>query len=350
MGSERVTLRQFRAVEEGMSYGEVVRLLGREGTLDSRTDGSDGPVVASYHWWNDNKSYVEAAFENDRLVYKNQSRLRQGRSWPARLAPPRPAGASFERVPYVTLRQFRALERGMSYGKVVRRLGREGTPDSRADGFDSPVVATYYWWNDNKSYIEAAFENDRLVHKNQSRLRQVDPRQRPPLRLRSLGRSARASGRDAGAVDHHVAAPAGPHKFLTTWMPIGGTVLVGTIAFLAFLTGEGPPELSMIDIWLPSSIVAATICLLLAVAFGSTNPLIQLGLAVLAVIGAFGGVVFLFAFSSGEPEMWAVGWWLIFIGWWGMIMDPTTRVRADDAWIFGFCAAVSLAGAVLALI
>ena len=59
----------------GMTYAEVVELLGREGTLDSRTDGSDDPVVASYYWWNANGSYMEAAFENDRLVYKQQSRL-----------------------------------------------------------------------------------------------------------------------------------------------------------------------------------------------------------------------------------------------------------------------------------
>ena len=89
MGSERVTLSQYRAVEKCMPYGEVVRLLGRAGTLDSRTDGSDGPVVASYYWWNDNNSYMEAAFKEDRLIYKDQSRLGQSRTGPGRTAPPR---------------------------------------------------------------------------------------------------------------------------------------------------------------------------------------------------------------------------------------------------------------------
>ena len=59
-----------------MTYAEVVEVLGREGTLDSRTVGSDVPVVTSYYWWNANSSYIEATFEKDRLVYKHQARLR----------------------------------------------------------------------------------------------------------------------------------------------------------------------------------------------------------------------------------------------------------------------------------
>ena len=112
----------------------------------------DGPVVASYYWWNDKNSYMEAAFKDDRFIYKDQSRLGQSRSGPGRTAPPRPEGTIFERIPYVTLRKFRALKRGMSYGEVVRLLGREGKLDTRTDGFEGPVIASYHWWNDNNSW------------------------------------------------------------------------------------------------------------------------------------------------------------------------------------------------------
>ncbi|MDE3261222.1 MAG: hypothetical protein OYL41_04465 [Acidobacteriota bacterium] len=348
MGIERVTLRQYRAVEEGMPYGEVVRLLGREGTLDSRTDGSDGPVVASYHWWNDNKSYMEAAFKNDRLVYKNQSRLGQTGTSPDRTAQPRPAGARFERIPYVTLRQFRALKRGMSYGEVARLLGREGTPDSCTDGFDGPVVASYHWWNDNKSYVEATFENDRLVYKNQSRLRQVDPRRLPPLRLRGLGGDTGSSGHDADVAHRHDATLAGARKFLATWVSIGGNLLLAALLLWAPGPGEGPPELTGVDMWLPFWAVVGPV-LLVAVAHLAIDPLNGI---VVAMVGFLCGLLVMAVFilsTEGDPLGVAILWWIIFL----ICCWCFRRPVYDDVTVVtfaGYPGLVSLAGAVLALI
>ena len=349
MGSERVTLSQYRALEEGMPYGEVVRLLGREGTLDSRTDGSDGPVVASYYWWNDNESYMEAAFRDDRLVYKNQSRLGQPRTWPGSVVPPRPAGARFERIPYVTLRQFRALERGMSYGEVVRLLRREGTPDSRTDGFDGPVVVSYHWWNDNKSYVEATFENDRLVYKNQSRLRQVDPRRLPPLRLRALGGGASAGARDAEEAHPLNAALAGTHKSVATWLPVGGTLLVAALGLWAFALGEGPPELTMFDRWLPSW-AAVVPGLLIAMVLLSERRFgwAALTALILTPFSGFAAVAFFVLTTEGEPLPTAVlGWCLFLICCW-KIRKPLWD--GGDPALYGFFATVSLASALFALI
>lgn len=78
MPEQPITLRQFHQIEPGMTYEEVVRLLGREGQLRWRADGVDGPVVAKYFWSNADESYAEAAFENSRLAYKNQSGLGAG--------------------------------------------------------------------------------------------------------------------------------------------------------------------------------------------------------------------------------------------------------------------------------
>ncbi|MDE0081675.1 MAG: hypothetical protein OXT72_03380 [Gammaproteobacteria bacterium] len=350
MGIERVTLRQYWAVEEGMPYGEVVRLLGREGTLDSRTDGSDGPVVANYYWWNDNKSYMEAAFKDDRLVYKNESRLGQSRSWPDRAAPPRPEGARFERIPYVTLRQFRALERGMSYGEVVRLLGREGKLESRTDGFDGPVVASYHWWNDNDSYVEATFENDRLVYKNQSRLRQVDPRWLPPLRLRGLGGDAGSSGRDAEGARRRDGTLAEPHKLLATWVPIGGNLLLAALGFWAFGPGEGPPELTELDMWLPFLAVAGPgLLIAVLVSFATFNPLAGLTVAICAVFFGFLPVYVIGVSIEGEPLLAAGLWWILFLICCWCFRQP---VYDDGTFVafFGYFGLLSLACAALALI
>ena len=78
MPEEPITLRQFHRMEPGMTYDEVVRLVGREGQLRWRADGVDGPVVAKYFWSNADESYAEAAFENSRLAYKNQFGLDAG--------------------------------------------------------------------------------------------------------------------------------------------------------------------------------------------------------------------------------------------------------------------------------
>ncbi|MDE2753490.1 MAG: hypothetical protein OXI83_13000 [Gemmatimonadota bacterium] len=348
MGIERVTLRQYWAVEEGMPYGEVVRLLGREGTLDSRTDGSDGPVVANYYWWNDNKSYMEAAFKDDRLVYKNESRLGQSRSWPDRAAPPRPEGARFERIAYVTLRQFRALERGMSYGEVVRLLGREGKLESRTDGFDGPVVASYHWWNDNDSYVEATFENDRLVYKNQSRLRQVDPRWLPPLRLRGLRGDAGSSGRDAEGARRRDGTLAEPHKLLATWVPIGGNLLLVALLLWAFRLGEGSPELTMFDIWLPWWYVVIP-GLLIAGFLPDLDPLARLTTAIWAVFVGFSPMLLIYVTTEMEPLPTAVVWWIIFLICCWYFRKP---VYGDDTVVAlsGYFGLLSLACAALALI
>ena len=117
MPERPITLRQFHGMEPGMTYSEVVQLLGREGELRSRTEGLDGPVVEKYSWSNVDESYTEATFENSRLAYKHQSGLgaggageppvggRRGR----KARPPAAAGADFQRW----------LARGMAVGGTV---------------------------------------------------------------------------------------------------------------------------------------------------------------------------------------------------------------------------------------
>lgn len=67
-----VTLDKYNQLETGMSYAEVVGILGEEGTEMSRTDMM-GIVTVMYMW--DGKSFasnMNAMFQNDELVSKAQ--------------------------------------------------------------------------------------------------------------------------------------------------------------------------------------------------------------------------------------------------------------------------------------
>ena len=241
----------------------------------------------------------------------------------------------------VTLRQFRAVEEGMSYGEVVRLLGREGTLDSRTDGSNGPVVASYYWWNDNKSYVEAAFENDRLVYKSQSRLRQVDPRRLPPLRLRSLGRDAEEAPPPHPALVRL-------HEMLKTWLPVGGTVLVVAIAFLAFGLGEGPPEPTGIDLFFAAGFPVTIIVWMVRSSRVGADPIGYLAVTTTTLGWGLAVNFVMLLVTARIPVAGASVWWLIFLLWCWSIRAP--RCDAYGAQAFGILAALSCAVAVLVLI
>lgn len=67
-----ITMAKFNQLETGMSYAEVVEILGEEGTELSRTDMM-GIVTVMYSW--DGKSFasnMNAMFQNDEMVSKAQ--------------------------------------------------------------------------------------------------------------------------------------------------------------------------------------------------------------------------------------------------------------------------------------
>jgi len=76
--SPRVTKAKYDAVQEGMSYAEVVRIIGFSGVeqSSSKIDGAPGvmPSISTkmYSWQNPFGSNMNAIFQNDRLVSKAQ--------------------------------------------------------------------------------------------------------------------------------------------------------------------------------------------------------------------------------------------------------------------------------------
>jgi len=71
----QVTLDNFQRIKMGMSYSEVVSILGEEGEEVSRSDFA-GRTTASYDWKGENLAIVSVVFQNDSLLYKSQFGLK----------------------------------------------------------------------------------------------------------------------------------------------------------------------------------------------------------------------------------------------------------------------------------
>jgi hypothetical protein len=66
-----ISMAQYDAIQIGMSYPEVVRILGRPGVEASR-----GPGIVGYIWQNADLSAVVVVFINDQVHTKSPSGLR----------------------------------------------------------------------------------------------------------------------------------------------------------------------------------------------------------------------------------------------------------------------------------
>lgn len=70
-----VTLAQFNAIQEGMSYAQVAQVMGFQGTVSTRSDSGD---VVGYSWNSGpgaDALVIACVFVSDRLVSKAQSGL-----------------------------------------------------------------------------------------------------------------------------------------------------------------------------------------------------------------------------------------------------------------------------------
>ncbi|HEY3318929.1 MAG TPA: DUF3862 domain-containing protein [Planctomycetota bacterium] len=81
-GSDAITKSQFDSVKEGMSYQEVVQIIGSSGTesVSSSMPGvpgvTDTTITKIYSWQNKNGSNAQMTFQNEKLVIKGQFGLK----------------------------------------------------------------------------------------------------------------------------------------------------------------------------------------------------------------------------------------------------------------------------------
>jgi|LSQX01.3.fsa_nt_gb hypothetical protein len=73
--SQLVTMSEYNQIYDGMTYGDVVRIIGSRGEELSRSSTA-GYTITMYAWSNKNGSNMTAMFENGKLTTKSQLGLR----------------------------------------------------------------------------------------------------------------------------------------------------------------------------------------------------------------------------------------------------------------------------------
>lgn len=73
--STRISMQHYLQIHDGMTYNDVVRLLGDRGTEISRVDLS-GYRTVMFQWQGDGLGNMTATFQNEKLVSKAQFGLR----------------------------------------------------------------------------------------------------------------------------------------------------------------------------------------------------------------------------------------------------------------------------------
>jgi hypothetical protein len=102
-----VTERALKAIRPGMSYRQVVQIVGREGRRAEALPGAS-PNVATYTWSEGSRS-IGASFRDDRAFMSMQTLLQ-----PERPGPP------------ATFANFQRLREGMTYDEVAAIMGSPG--------------------------------------------------------------------------------------------------------------------------------------------------------------------------------------------------------------------------------
>jgi Beta-lactamase inhibitor (BLIP) len=75
IGGSTVTMEKYNQIQTGMSYQQVVNIIGKQGEEMSRVELA-GYTTVMYGWSNTGGSNMNAMFQNDRLMSKAQLGLR----------------------------------------------------------------------------------------------------------------------------------------------------------------------------------------------------------------------------------------------------------------------------------
>ncbi|SMP05774.1 protein of unknown function [Laceyella tengchongensis] len=73
--NDEVTMEEFKKIKNGMTYEEVVKIIGFEGTEMSSSE-LGGIKTIMYSWQNDDGSNMNAMFQNNKLNTKAQFGLK----------------------------------------------------------------------------------------------------------------------------------------------------------------------------------------------------------------------------------------------------------------------------------
>lgn len=147
--SAGLTEEKYNSIETGMTYDEVVDIIGEDGTNISESEVAGIKTVI--YEWTSSESWGNAniTFQNDKVVNKAQF------------------GVSSGDDVEITLEQYNSIETGMTYDEVVALLGGEGAliSDTEIAGSTSQI----YMWNGTSlgSNANITFSDDKVIAKAQ---------------------------------------------------------------------------------------------------------------------------------------------------------------------------------------
>lgn len=146
--SSGVNADSFAAIQSGMSYEDVVALMGSEGELTSESEAG-GSTSQLYQWESDGWGIAQVMFMDGKVVNKTQ------------------LGIGSDSALAVTAAQYDQVAEGMSYDDVVGIMGGEGqlVSDTNVAGISSQI----YTWDGSSlgSNCTITFSNGVVYSKSQ---------------------------------------------------------------------------------------------------------------------------------------------------------------------------------------
>ncbi|KEH99108.1 hypothetical protein Z962_06225 [Clostridium botulinum C/D str. BKT12695] len=133
---KQITYDNFLKVEIGSNYNDVVKILGKESYMDSAI--INGLKNTTYIWKiNGTEKNIFITFRNGIVITKEQYKLN-------------------DKFSILSNKKINSLKKGMSYNEVKNILG-EGILRS-----EEKETQVYSWFNNDSSYINCTFKNDKL--------------------------------------------------------------------------------------------------------------------------------------------------------------------------------------------
>ena len=124
VSTKKLTAEKYNAIDFGMTYEEVVGIIGEEG--ENISEVAVGDIVTTIYQWDEDITNCNVTIQNDSVTGKAQFGIIDSDS-------------------KVTMEMYNAVKNGMTYDEVVEVFGGEGAPLSAAKVLDS--VSVMYMWN-----------------------------------------------------------------------------------------------------------------------------------------------------------------------------------------------------------
>ncbi|WP_050616508.1 DUF3862 domain-containing protein [Bacillus testis] len=151
-----LTEKKLNKINNGMTYEQIVQIIGTEGTLITEVKEKNDSLTQIYQFPTDGfLTNALFTFHNNKLSNKDQISIQD------------------ENAPQITLEQFNQIQNGMTLEQVTDIVGGEGSILSEyGKGTDQyKIVYTYSGQGRLGANARLTFQNNKLVSKSQNGLK-----------------------------------------------------------------------------------------------------------------------------------------------------------------------------------